>query len=74
MNQQFAYLKANASRFLANPEGCLTKDGLIDLICRNCEFWHEDEVNYECGAFKLMRLLLEKEMLSIETIVHAIQE
>lgn len=70
----FRYLIENSERFLANPELCQTKEGLIDLICHNCQFWRQDEHDYECGAFKLLRLLLEKGPLSVEDIVRAVGE
>ncbi len=70
----FSHLKSKSRYFLDNPEYCKTKEGLIDLMCRDCEFWKEDERNYECGAFKLLRLLLEKDVISIEKIVRAVSE
>lgn len=70
----FSHLKSKSGYFLANPEYGKTKEGLIDLMCRDCEFWKEEEDNYECGAFKLLRLLLEKKAISIEEIVRAASE
>ena len=70
----FSHLKSKSSYLLANPEYCQTREGLIDLMCRDCEFWKEEEDNYECGAFKLIRLLLEKNAVSVEEIVRAVSE
>ncbi len=70
----FSNLRNKKRYFLDNPQYCMTKDGLIDLVCRDCEFWKEDERDYECGALALLRVLLQKQVLSIEEIVHAISE
>jgi hypothetical protein len=70
----FSHLKSRSKYFLEHPEYCKTKEGLIELMCRDCEFWKEDERDYECGAFKLLRLLLERNAISIEGIVRAVSE
>jgi len=36
------------------------KDALIELICARCEFYREDDRDYECAAFKILRTLLER--------------
>ena len=70
----FSNLKKRAAFLLANPDYCKTKDGVIDLACRDCDFWKEDERNYECGARALLRILLEKNVVSIEEILRAVSE
>jgi hypothetical protein len=70
----FSNLRNKSSYFPNNPKYCMTKDGLIDLVCRDCEFWKEDERDYECGALALLRVLLQKKVLSIEEIVRAVSE
>lgn len=70
----FCNLKSKAEYLLKNPEYGKTKDGLIELVCRDCDFWKEDDRDYECGAFKLLRLLLEKDMITVEEIVHSVSE
>jgi hypothetical protein len=70
----FSNLKSKAGYFLNNPAYCKTKEGLIDMACRDCEFWKEDERDYECGALALLRFLLEKNVVSIEEIVRAVSE
>lgn len=45
-----------------------------DLICRDCPFWVEDDrEEYECGGFRLVRRMLEKEAVSMESILEAIE-
>jgi hypothetical protein len=70
----FSNLRNRSKYFLDNPEYCKTKDGLIDLVCRDCEFWVEDERDYECGALALLRLLLQKNVISAEDIISAVSE
>jgi len=70
----FNNLRKKSKYFIANRGYCITKEGLIDLVCRDCEFWKEDERDYECGALVLLRTLLEKNVLSIEDIVRAASE
>ena len=70
---EFPHLRSKATEFLNNPELCSTREGLIDLICRDCEFWKEDERDYQCGAFKLLAFLLQKRVVTVEEIVRAVQ-
>ena len=38
----------------------LDKESLIRLICEHCDFYKESEKDLECGAFKILKGLLEK--------------
>jgi hypothetical protein len=46
----------------------LDKGTLIDLICRHCEFYKESEKDLECGAYKILKGLLEKGAITPEQI------
>jgi len=70
----FSNLKSKAQYFRDNPQYCLTTDGLIDLACRDCDFWKEDDRDYECGARALLGLLLQKKVISVEEIIRAVSE
>ena len=52
----------------------LDKECLIDLICKHCEFYKESDKDLECGAFKILKGLLEKGVLIPEEIENVIQE
>jgi hypothetical protein len=41
---------------------------LIELICKHCEFYKESDKELECGAFKILKRLLEKEVITPEEI------
>ena len=44
------------------------KDTLISLICAHCDFYREDDRDYECAAFKRLRVLLESGKLTPEEV------
>ncbi len=46
----------------------LKKEDLIELICRHCEFYKESEKDLECGAYKILKALLEKNLITPEQI------
>ena len=46
----------------------LDKGTLIDLICKHCEFYKESDKDLECGAYKILKGLLEKGAITPEQI------
>lgn len=46
----FSHLRSRAKYFLENPGYGKTKEGLIDLACRDCDFWKEDELEITVNA------------------------
>jgi hypothetical protein len=46
----------------------LDKEFLIDLICKHCEFYKESDKDLECGAYKILKGLLEKGAITPEEI------
>jgi hypothetical protein len=52
----------------------LDKESLINLICKHCEFYKESEKDLECGAFKILKGLLKKGVITPEEIIDAIQK
>jgi hypothetical protein len=52
----------------------LDKDLLTDLICKHCDFYKESEKDLECGAYKILKRLLEKKILTPEEISNALRE
>jgi hypothetical protein len=49
----------------------LDKESLIGLICKHCEFYKDSEKDLECGAFKILKRLLEKDVITPEEIINA---
>ena len=52
----------------------LDKETLIGLICRHCEFYKESEKDLECGAYKILKGLLEKKVITPEEISDVLRE
>ena len=52
----------------------LDKNALIKLICHHCEFYKESDKDLECGAFKILRALLNKGVITPEEIDDALRE
>ena len=50
------------------------KDFLINLICKHCDFYKESEKDLECGAYKILKRLLEKKIIAPEEISDALRE
>ena len=47
------------------------KELLIELICKHCEFYKESDKDLECGAFKILKQLLEKGVITPEEVRNA---
>lgn len=70
----FEYILKNKERFLSNPDYCLSPEGSREFICRICDFYKESEDELECGAYKLLRLLMLKKVITVEEIIHALED
>ncbi len=55
-------------------DGTSDKESLIDLICRHCEFYKDSDKELECGAFKILKGLLEKGAITPEEIIDVLRE
>jgi len=49
------------------------KEFLIELICKHCEFYKESDKDLECGAFKILKQLLEKGVVTPGEVRNALQ-
>jgi len=47
------------------------KNPYIALICSHCEFFKEDDIELECAAFKILKSMLRKGMITQEEIKDA---
>lgn len=52
----------------------LEKKALVHLICNRCDFYKESDKDLECGAFKILKGLLEKGVVTPEQILDAGRE
>jgi len=60
----FPNLEKAARRLGSRPQD-LSLPRLRDLLCRDCDFYHEDhEDELECSCFRMLRLVLERGVLT----------
>ena len=52
----------------------MDKDSLVHLICKYCDFYKESEKDLECGAYKILKRLLEKKTITPKEISDALRE
>ena len=52
----------------------LNKESLVHLICEHCDFYKESDKDLECGAYKILKGLLEKGLITPEQITDASRE
>ena len=76
MSTGFPHIRAHADRFCsANLAYCTSEEGLVDLFCRDCDFFKEGEdEDLECGAFRILKHLLLKGIITPEDVVRAVAE
>jgi hypothetical protein len=69
----FPKLCAAAARLPADPDAVLGDADLVRLICSDCPFYKEGEdEELECGAFMLLRHLLRRKVLTVQSILDAV--
>lgn len=69
----FPCIMANAENFLNDPDSTKTQRGLTRFICSDCAFYKEGEDEHlACGAYLLIKLLLDKKVLTVEKIIDAV--
>ena len=64
-----------AARLLPTDPGAELGDAdLVRLICSDCPFYKEGEdEELECGAFMLLRHLLRKKAVTVQSILDAVR-
>ena len=56
---EFPHLETVAARLGARTD--LTLPELRELLCRDCDFFHEDhEDDLECSSFRMLRMLIAR--------------
>jgi len=59
---------------MKKPPMILEKESLVNLICRQCQFFKDSDKDLECGAFKILKGLLEKGVITPEEITDVIRK
>lgn len=69
------YLGVKSSMKMPGPvHGSMTKNKkkpYVALICSHCEFFKEDDIDLECAAFKILKSMLQKGIITQEEIKDA---
>ncbi len=70
----FPKLCAAAHLLPSDPNATLSDPDLVRLICSDCPFYKEGEDEaLECGAFKLLRHLLQRKVVTVSAIIAAVR-
>ena len=70
----FPKLCAAASLLPADPEAELTDADIVRIACSDCPFYKEGEdEELECGAFRLLRHLLRRKVVTVREILEAVR-
>ncbi len=70
----FSNMLANAEKYLNDPAMLKTEEGFTRFICGDCDFYKEGEDEHlACGAYRLIKLLLDKKVVTLEKIIDAIR-
>ncbi|TDA64498.1 MAG: hypothetical protein D9V47_13765 [Clostridia bacterium] len=71
----FAHLKASAPRLAtASDAAYLGGPECVDLFCRDCQFFRDDERSLECNALAVLKRLLSKKIISLEDVIRAVSD
>ena len=71
----FPKLCAAARLLPRDSDAPLGDADLVRLICSDCPFYKEGEdEELECGAFRLLRHLLRRKVLSVSAILDAVKD
>lgn len=60
--------------FFKGEDMDLDKESLTKLICHHCDFYKESEKDLECGAYKILKGLLQRGKITPEEIEDAFRE
>ena len=70
----FPKLCAAAHLLPSDPDARLGDVDLVRLICSDCPFYKEGEdEELECGAFRLLRHLLRRKVVTVQAILEAVR-
>jgi hypothetical protein len=71
---EFPKLCAAAGRLPRDPGVDLAEEDIVRIACSDCPFYKEGEdEELECGAFRLLRHLLRRRALTVQTILDAVR-
>jgi hypothetical protein len=67
MREDFPNFLKKARKLRGKSVQKFTQKDWIELICKDCQFYHEEEEEkLECAAFKILRELILRKVISLE--------
>ncbi|MCL7475470.1 MAG: hypothetical protein M8352_05445 [ANME-2 cluster archaeon] len=72
-NEQLKIL-AHGKQFLEDSEFYNDDTKLVEFICQDCDFFKPDEEILECFAFKIVKNLLRKGVVSPQEVLDALRQ
>jgi hypothetical protein len=74
MSDEFPCFVKKAGDILEGRSGLEDMEDFRELLCGDCIFYHHgEEENEECGSFRLLKFLLERDALDLEKILHELE-
>ena len=71
---EFPKLCAAAHLLPRDPAATLSDADIVRVVCGDCPFYKEGEdEELECGAFRLLRHLLKKRVVTVRQILDAVR-
>lgn len=71
---EFPKLCAAAHLLPLDPAAALADADIVRVVCSDCPFYKEGEdEELECGAFRLLRHLLKKRVVTVRQILDAVR-
>lgn len=72
--KDFPNILKNSRKFIEDPDSLQTQRGLTEFVCGDCDFYKEGEdEEVACSGYYLIKLLLEKKVITVEQIINAIR-
>lgn len=71
MSGQFPAFARKAREVLEGKSGLEEMEDYRELLCGDCPFYHHgEEENEECGSFRLLKALLQRDAFDLEGALH----
>lgn len=70
----FKNLLSKLEQYEKDPSLIRTKDGAVGFFCADCDFYKDSDKDLECGAYKLLVRLIEKDVISLRHISDALRD
>jgi Fe-S-cluster containining protein len=74
MSDDFPSFARKAREILEGKSGLKEIEDFRELLCGDCPFYHHgEEENEECGSFRLLKALLERDAFDLERALNELE-